>query len=253
MSVQHHELHLLTGAYAVDALTGGELADFEKHLDRCVHCTEEVRGLRETAARLGMTTAEAPPPWMRRQVLAAANQTRQLPPSGGRLIALDGSRRMTRLRRTLPRPVAVAAMSAMAAAIAVLAYTQAGTQDQLQRTQASGRQVAVVLAAPDARIERSSTTVGGTVTAVVSARNREAVITTADMPTPTDARVYQLWVISASGARSAGLLPGSSTGATSPVLAADVQPGDRLGITIEPAGGTSQPTTTPVVLLPTNA
>ena len=94
---------------------------------------------------------------------------------------------------------------------------------------------------------------GGTVTAVVSARNREAVITTADMPTPTDARVYQLWVISASGARSAGLLPGSSTGATSPVLAADVQPGDRLGITIEPAGGTSQPTTTPVVLLPTNA
>ena len=49
-----------------------------------------------------------------------------------------------------------------------------------------------------------------------------------------------------------GLLPGSSNGVTSPVLAADVQPGDRLGITVEPAGGTSQPTTTPIVLLAAN-
>jgi anti-sigma-K factor RskA len=29
-----------------------------------------------------------------------------------------------------------------------------------------------------------------------------------------------------------------------------VEPGDRLGITVEPAGGTAQPTTTPVVVMP---
>ena len=81
-------------------------------------------------------------------------------------------------------------------------------------------------------------------TAVISPRDREAVITTADMPTPADAKVYQLWVISAAGARSAGLLPGSGAGVTSPVLATGVRPGDRLAITVEPAGGTSQPTTT---------
>ena len=249
MSVQSHELHLLTGAYAVDALTGAELDEFEAHLRRCASCTEEVRGLQETAARLGLTTAIAPPPGMRRQVLAAASRTRQLPPVGGRLIPRDPQRRMKRLRRSLPRSVAVVAM---AAAIVVLAILQVNTRDQLQRTQQGSRAVAAVLAAPDARIETSSTTVGGTVTAVISPREREAVITAAGMPTPTDAKVYQLWVISAAGARSAGLLPGSSTGVTSPVLAAGVRPGDRLGITVEPAGGTSQPTTTPVVLLAAN-
>jgi anti-sigma-K factor RskA len=250
MSVQSHELHLLTGAYAADALTGAELAEFEKHLKQCPPCTEEVRGLRETTARLGMTTAIAPPPWMRRQVLAAASRTRQLPPSGGRLIARDAPLPVTRLRRRLPRPIAAVAMAAV---IVVLAVLQVNTRHQLQQTQEGNRAVAAVLGAPDAQIERSATTVGGTVTAVLSPRDREAVITTADMPTPTGSRVYQLWVISASGTRSAGLLPGSSTGVTSPVLAADVQPGDRLGITVEPAGGTSQPTTTPIVLLAANA
>ena len=44
MSVQSQELHLLTGVYAVDALTGAELDEFEKHLQRCTSCTEEVRG-----------------------------------------------------------------------------------------------------------------------------------------------------------------------------------------------------------------
>ena len=50
----------------------------------------------------------------------------------------------------------------------------------------------------------SGTTVGGTVTAVVSARDHEAVITAAGMPAPPASRVYQLWLINVSGARSAG-------------------------------------------------
>jgi anti-sigma-K factor RskA len=249
MSVESHELHLLTGAYAVDALTGAELDAFEAHLQRCTSCTEEVRGLRETAARLGMTTAMEPPPWMRQKVLAAASRTRQLPPPGGRLLGRDTPRPVKRLRRSLPRSAGVLAM---AAAIVVLAVLQVNTRHQLQQTQQGSRAVAAVLAAPDARLETSSTTVGGTVTAVISRQDHEAVITTADMPTQTDAKVYQVWVISASGARSVGLLPGSSTGVSSPVLAADVQAGDRLGITVEPAGGTSRPTTTPIVLLGAN-
>ena len=156
MSVQSHELHLLTGAYAVDALTGDELDEFEKHLQGCASCAEEVRELQETAARLGLTVAMEPPPWMRRQVLAAASRTRQLPPTGGRLLARDRPRRVTRLprslRRSLPRSVAAVAV---AAAIVVLAVLQANTRDQLQQTQQASRNVAAILSAPDARIERA--------------------------------------------------------------------------------------------------
>jgi anti-sigma-K factor RskA len=250
VSVQSHELHLLTGAYAVDALTDEELDEFERHLSKCPSCTEEVRELRETAARLGLSTALEPPPWMREKVLAAANRTRQLPPAGGRLLSRDPARRLTRLRRTWPRAVIGVAA---AAAIVVLAVLQVNTQDQLHQAQQGNSQVARVLAAPDARLVHSSTSVGGTMTAVISGADREAVITTADMPALADAKVYQLWVMNAAGnATSVGLLPGSG-GNGSPVLAADVQRGDRLAITVEPAGGTSQPTTTPIVTLSARA
>jgi hypothetical protein len=33
------------------------------------------------------------------------------------------------------------------------------------------------------------------------------------------------------------------------VLAGGVAPGDKFGMTVEPAGGTAQPTTTPIVVL----
>ena len=243
MSVQSHELHLLTGAYAVDALTGDELAEFERHLEQCAACAEEVRGLRETAARLGMATAIEPPPWLREQVLAAAGRVRQLPPSGVRSLTADRPRRRRHLSRRLPRTIAV---TAMAAAIVALAVLQVGTRRQLHQAQTNNQTIASVLSSSDARIELSSSTVGGTVTAVISPHDREAVITAAGMPTPSDARVYQLWVISPAGARSVGLLPGSSARAASPVLADDVQPGDQLAVTIEPAGGTKQPTTIPI-------
>lgn len=249
MTVQGHDLHLLTGAYAADAVTGAELAEFERHLERCSSCAEEVRGLRETTARLGMATAIAPPPWMRDQVLATTSGTRQLPPPSRKVVPIDGSRRLTRMRHAVSRPVAVAAMSAMAAAVIVLAVFQVNTRDQLHQAQSSASAVVAVLSAPDAHIERSHATVGGTVTAVISRKDSEAVITTAGMPAAGRSKIYQLWVITADGARSAGLMSGGTTGATSPVLAADVKSGDSLAITIEPAGGSSQPTTTPVVLL----
>ena len=249
MSVQSHDLHLLTGAYAVDALTGDELDDFEQHLKQCPSCAEEVSGLQETAARLGLAAAIAPPSSMRAQVLDATNRVRQLPPSGVRLITADGPRRRRRLSRRLPRPIAV---TAMAAAIVALAILQVGTRHQLQQAQTNNQTIASVLSASDARIQLSSSTIGGTVTAVVSPHDREAVITAAGMPTPSDAKVYQLWVISPAGARSVGLLPGSSDGATSPVLADGVQPGDQLAVTIEPAGGTKQPTTIPIARIHTH-
>jgi anti-sigma-K factor RskA len=249
VSVQCHDLHLLTGVYAVDALTGDELDEFEKHLQQCPTCAEEVRGLRETAARLALVTAIAPPPSMREQVLDATKRVRQLPPSGVRLItAADGRRPRRRLIRRLSRPIAV---TAMAAAIIVLAVLQIGTRHQLQQAQSANQSIASVLSASDAHIQLGSSTVGGTVTAVISRHDREAVITAAGMPTPSDARVYQLWVMSGTSARSVGLLPGSSAGATAPVLAADIQPGDQLAITIEPAGGTKQPTASPIAAIHT--
>jgi len=247
VSLQRHELHLLTGSYALDALTGDERAEFEKHLDRCPSCAEEVRGLRETAARLALATAVTPPPGMRQKVLAAAALTRQLPPTGrSPLPRARGSR-----RRSLSRAGITAGILALAAAVVFLLVTQLSTSHQLQQARQDNRAIAAVLAAPDARIESLPATAGGTVTAIMSLRQEEAVVTTSDLPALPGTRVYQLWVMTSSGAaKSAGLLAFTSSGSSTPVLADGVLPGDRLGITVEPAGGTPKPTTTPVVVMP---
>jgi anti-sigma factor RsiW len=234
------DLHVLTGSYALDALPDPERAEFKRHLQHCPSCDAEVRGLRETAARMAMAQAVQPPPGMEQRVLAAAYRTRQLPP-----LPVDHRHRAQQLfagRPGLRRAAAFAAAASVAAAVA-LGITQVSTQHQLESTRASNAAISRVVTAPDARIETARTSAGGSVTVVASAALREAVVSATG--TPPAGRVYQVWVMNASGARSAGLMAGPST-----LLASAVVPGDRIGITVEPAGGTSKPTTTPVAVLP---
>jgi anti-sigma-K factor RskA len=246
MRAARPDLHLLTGGYALDALPAGEQAAFERHVDRCPSCAEEVRGLRETAARLALATGVAPPPELRARVLAAAPLIRQLPPPGRNPLS------RARLRGLSPRRAGITtAFLTLAAAVAFLLVITLSTNSELHQAQSANQSIAAVLAAPDARIESVPATVGGRVTAVLSLAHGEAVVTAANLPRPSGTQVYQLWVITAAGAaRSAGLLTLASSGAGAPLLADGVQPGDKLGVTVEPAGGTRQPTTTPIMLLP---
>ena len=265
------DLHVLTGSYVLDAVSPDEREEFERHLQTCPTCDAEVRGLRETAARLAMARAVAPPARMERRVLAATYQTRQLPPlSGDRpgdLLRAARERRRTqaervfaraglRPRRVLapglaswPRRMAVAAAAASVAAAAVLGVAQVSTQHQLDTARASGAAIARVVTASDARVETARSRQGGSMTVVVSARLREAVVSATGMGALPSGRVYQVWVMGPPGApfsaRSVGLLQDTQ------LLARAVTPGDRIGITVEPAGGTSQPTTTPVAVVPT--
>jgi len=87
------EWHVLTGSYALDALGPAERERFERHLHHCASCDAEVRGLRETAARLAMARSLRPPPGLQDRVIAATYRTRQLPPlPGGRPFPLRPAR-----------------------------------------------------------------------------------------------------------------------------------------------------------------
>jgi anti-sigma factor RsiW len=83
VKVIRDDLHVLSGSYVLDSLSAPERDSFERHLQHCPLCQDEVRGLRETAARLGLAKTTEPPPQLRQRVLAAAYRTRQLPPSAG--------------------------------------------------------------------------------------------------------------------------------------------------------------------------
>lgn len=250
MSASSHDSHTLSGACAADALPPGEAAAFERHLRHCPACAEEVRGLRETTARLGMATAIVPPPDMRARVLAAAARTRQEAPLARKAAGAGPSRARRLARIATGRPALSAAAVSLAAAVIALAVFSGVTWHQLHQANSRNQAVAAVLAAPDARLATAGTSMGGAVTAVVALREHQAVITVHGIPSLNGARVYQLWVMTSGTARSAGLL---AAGPATPVLVGGVLPGDRIGMTVEPAGGTRQPTTTPIMVMPVQA
>ncbi|NUR09976.1 MAG: zf-HC2 domain-containing protein, partial [Nocardioidaceae bacterium] len=66
------DLHTLSGAYVLDALSAEEAEEFRLHLEGCAACRDEVRELRQAAAEMGASEALAPPAALRARVLAAA-------------------------------------------------------------------------------------------------------------------------------------------------------------------------------------
>ncbi len=243
MKLLRHDLHTLTGVYALDALEHAERERFEHHLQRCQPCSHEVRGLHETATRLALAVAEPPPPELRERVLTAVARTRQNPP-------VVEQRPLPQPRaRWIPR-LAVAAAAVGVAAAVVLGITQSATQSRLDRVQAQEQAIEAVLTAPDARIVTGRTSVGGTATVVFSEASHKMIFTAAGLPPLPASKVYQLWLIAPGSFTSAGLLPAASEGRTAAVLAAGLAPGDQAGVTVEPAGGSRQPTTKPIVAIP---
>jgi hypothetical protein len=256
------DLHSLAAPYALDALdTAAEQDRFERHLNRCHDCTDDVRGFRATATLLGFAAAQQPPPEMRARVMAAVARTRQAPAAedGARHARQGRSRRALRLRPLTGLAMAGAALAAAAAI--VLAVVLVNTQSQLgqarrQLSQAQAQLAAItaVQTATDAKVIVKRTPVGGIVTVTSSASLRQLVLRTSGLPKLGPGKVYQLWLIgkAPNKIRSEGLLGPPHNGRTGPVLISGVLAGDTFGVTVEPAGGTIQPTVTPFVqvLLP---
>jgi anti-sigma-K factor RskA len=250
------ELHALAGAYALNALDDAERDRFERHLSGCRACTEEVRGFTATVTALGMAAASEPPPGLKERVMAATAITRQLPPAaeGRPARAASGvrasSRRAPRGQRSPWAPrLALGAGAAGLAAAAALGVVTVTTQHQLDAAQSRNAAIAAVLSAPDARISSAPTAVGGTATAVSSVGQGTMVFTSSGLHALPPSKVYELWFLGPGSARRAGLVPPANGGRTEPVLAGGLQPGDKIGMTIEPAGGTSTPTTPTVVVI----
>lgn len=232
------ELHSLSGAYVLDALSEEERRDFERHLEQCSSCREEVASLREVTPLLADTVAAPPPPSLREEVLARARTTRQDPPpveepevgeAVGRHRAIPFSRR----GRT---------WVALAAAAALVVGGGLAWQ-QLQQDPDPVEQVAD---APDAHTWRAEASHGGTVTVTRSDRLDKAVVRLEDLPEPGQGHAYQAWLQRPDGSMvSAGMVPGDGEA----VLEGDIETAVGVGLSVEPADGSKQPTTDPVALI----
>ena len=236
--------HSLSGAYALDALEPAAERDrFTRHLSRCPSCAGEVRGFREVATAMAFAAATEPPAGLRDRVLAAAARTRQVPPE------VTTHARPRRGRSWVPWLSGVVAVASIAVAV-FFGLAQAHTQDELNRIRAENKAISLLLSSPQVTLLSQSTTKGGMATVVLSAARHQLAVVTSGLPALPPGRVYQLWLIGKTKTTSAGLLPPAQAGQTPPVLATGVVKGDTLGLTVEPAPGSAQPTTQPILALP---
>lgn len=257
MTVGGGDPHDDVGAYTLHALPPDEEAAFENHLASCAACREEAAELAATAALLGAAEHRTPSPEVRRRVLARIGTVRQEHHGErggeGAQKAAVAARRARRGRRVLG--FALAASVAAAAAFGGIAWWQHSEADtareQAHEANAGAKALAGVLAASDATISTARLADGATASVVTSRAKGEAAFIAAGLPRLSGAKVYELWYEEGGVYRAAGLLPGAG-GELAHVLEGPLDGATAVGITVEPAGGSRQPTTTPlgVIALP---
>ncbi|MDJ0351116.1 anti-sigma factor [Pseudarthrobacter sp. PH31-O2] len=265
----------LAEVYALDAITDAERAAIETHLasapqpERAAF-DERVRQARETLA-VSFAAEEEPPAGLLDRIMANLpgqeigappdpHQRRgpsAVPPVVGRPVRDSaapaigdelGAARKRRDEKRRPQGmrnwlvgVAAAALIAMGG-VGVGAYV-ANQNDPMNQ----------VLQAGDVRQATIDVVGGGTATVSVSSSKDAIVVKMNDVPAPPAGKVYQMWLIPKDGSApvSQGLM--NAEALSKPAVVKGISTAAALGITVEPAGGSSKPTMPTVAAAPLGA
>ncbi|WP_329286180.1 anti-sigma factor [Streptomyces sp. NBC_00691] len=245
MKHQTTDAHTLAAAYALGALDDAERKDFDAHLRTCEACRQEAAEFQATTARLAAAVSQTPPTAAKAQVMAAIDGVRQLPPripAPSQAPLIGGVLR----RRAVPLALAAGVAAAVLGGVAVW-QTQNGQDLRQQARQAQQQLAAVnsVLANPDARTVHGKAANGAMTTVVSSDQQDMAVFTAANLPAPGAGKTYQLWLDHDGTMRPAGLIDRDGT----VILTGSPADAGAVGLTLEPTGGSPQPTTPPLLLM----
>jgi anti-sigma-K factor RskA len=255
-----NDIHSLAGEYAVGSLTEEETQEFEAHLATCQDCRKEVADMRDIAVQLSEAVATEPPSSLREFVLERISHTAQQDPPGQHRPAGAGgnasSRRdvtgtsgggnvipMQRAAQRGNRVVGLLAAAAVVAAIAMGGWAIHSRNDANQAT-TQAQQLTQLLAAKDVKTVSGSFSKGGGATVVVSASQHRALLVAHGLPALPDGKVYEAWTITGSPAPAGTFTPGSAQTVLSlPAAAVTAQ---QVAVTVEPAGGSTKPSTNPL-------
>ena len=208
MRMAQPEIHDLAAAYSVDALDPEDRWTYERHLDTCDRCREEVAALRESAEELAYAAGGAEPPAeLRDRILAAARAE----PQTATVVPMR--------RRWVFPATALAAVAAACLAIGLGLWANSlrgGTTERVVPMDGGGSLV----------IEGDQATL------------------VACVDEPPAGKTYEAWVIEGDEPRPAGLFAG---GCQHVQLEEPDEPGNTLADTDEPTAGVYRPTTDPVM------
>ncbi|MCE7081649.1 anti-sigma factor [Streptomyces sp. ST2-7A] len=195
---------------------------------------------------------------MRAEVLRRIGTVRQDPPAvpvGDRAGTGRGAGRGGRSPRWVLAACLAAALLGGGTAVwqyreADLARERAVEAERLLESGEGMSEVLAVLAAPDALAVSGELVEGATGTVVLSATEDRAVFVSTGMPPAPDGMTYQLWFDDAGTMRPAGLMdPAAGPGTEAVVMRGSPDGAVGMGITLEPAGGSPEPTSEPLAAM----
>ena len=219
-------------AYALGALDEPERITVASHLETCDQCVRDLAQFEDAlyeAAALGAVSADPPRDLRNRIVLRHR---------GARVVRGNdwGARVREWLARPVPLAVPVALVVLLVVSVAVVgtARRDADTYARALAGVADGRVAALAPQknAPDAR------------GALVIPRRGEPYLVL-QLASPPTGKTWEAWVIKGQRPIAAGL--SGSGGVFTLVLSAPVDAGDVVAVTLEPAAGSSSPTSDPVL------
>jgi anti-sigma-K factor RskA len=215
-------------AYAIGALDRERVADLEEHLADCKRCQEELRWLRPAVQALPEAVErQVPPPRLKQRLMAEvradADAAGSRPGVGERLRGL-------RLDRLTWKPLA-----GLAVAILVIA---GGIGYLVGSSGGSGAHTTEVEPGPD-----------GIAAKVVTEGDRGEIRLAGVEPLP-NGRVLEAWVERDGVVEAVPGLFVPDQGGNATATIEDMSGVSAVMVTREPAGGTTQPTTKPIVEIP---
>lgn len=264
MTKPARDAHQLSGAYVLDALTGGEAESMETAMRSSEDLRSEVAELTDTAVLLGLAVPPVEPSdGLRERLLALVDVTPQLAPlpavaeleeagepeqTGWRADPQHRSTVVAGPRHWFTRPSGL-----LAAAAAVVLLVGGGLLVQRMVVPSPGQVEASKFAAlnstPDVEHHQTAVAGGGTATVTWSDHVGTAAVVLAGERTIPSGKVLQVWCLQGGSTTSAGIYQ-PAPGHTYEMLQCSPHSGDRVGVTIEPAGGSKQPTMRPIATVP---
>jgi len=235
MSQERHPTEDLP-AYALDALEEDERKVIAGHLETCAMCTADLAQFQNAlyeAAAIGAVQVE-PPADLRTRIVLRHRGARV--PRGTSF----GDRFIELLRRPVPAAVPLALAVLLVVAFAVVGATRQQT-DEYSRALAGVADGRVVALAPSGAIPDARGSV------VIPTRGSPYLIVR--LPAPQPGKTWEAWVLRPGGSGLTAVPAGTTERGDVFVmsLTAPLGAGEGVAITLEPAAGSAQPTTEPVL------
>ena len=220
------DLIALATPYALHAVPESELADIERQIAAAPVAVaqafaDEVRAVRETMAVVSAATAVEPPDQLR-----------------DRLLTEVSTAPIVELRRTA-KPWRTTILAAAAALVIGLGGLGVGLALRPAPSPSTAEQV---FAAPDVRTVSGQIPTGGTATVVFSREKNAGVLVMNNVAPPAPGTVYQMWLIGDKGPESAGTMDAKAVAPSTTAVLPDLGSSKALAFTVEPPGGSAQPT-----------